>query len=116
VNAGSPALICTCTSTSLTSIPENATVRIRATPSAEGLSIAIVLVEPRISLNRPHLGMPGHAGKAIIYLWLIPASAAPLATPLITVRPGCSRPLAHGRAPGVPGHLGRSIAQRALGC
>ena len=42
VNAGSPALICTWTSTSLTSIPENATVRIRATPSAEGLSIAIV--------------------------------------------------------------------------
>ena len=42
VNAGRPALICTCTSTSLTSIPENATVRMRATPSAEGLSIAIV--------------------------------------------------------------------------
>ena len=48
----------------MTSIPENATVRIRATPSAEGLSIAIVLVEPRISLNRLYLGMPGNAGKS----------------------------------------------------
>ena len=51
VNAGSPALICTWTSTSLTSMPENATVRSRATPSAEGRSIAIVEVEPRSSLS-----------------------------------------------------------------
>ena len=70
-NAGSPALICTCTSTSLTSIPENATVRIRATPSAEGVSIAIVKVEPRFSLSPADPGMAGEAGKGEIYFWLM---------------------------------------------
>jgi hypothetical protein len=45
-------------------------VRIRATPSAEGLSIAIVLVEPWISLNRRYFGTPDLAGKATIYLGL----------------------------------------------
>jgi hypothetical protein len=91
VNAGSPALICTCTSTSLTSIPENATVRIRATPSAEGLSIAIVLVEPRNSLNRPHLGMLRHVGKARIYLRLIISSTPMPSPPLLPVRSVTSR-------------------------
>jgi hypothetical protein len=41
VNAGSPELICTWTSTSLTSMPLNATVRIRATPRAEKLSVVM---------------------------------------------------------------------------
>ena len=71
VKAGSPALICTWTSTSLTSIPENATVRIRATPSAEGRSIAIVEVEPRFSLSPAHPGMSRIAGKVEIYFWLM---------------------------------------------
>ena len=98
VNAGSPALICTCTSTSLTSIPENATVRIRATPSAEGLSIAIVLVEPRISLNRPHPGMSGHAGKAEIYPGLMMLGTA-AGAPVPTVRSACSGPMTPRAAP-----------------
>jgi len=56
-------------------MPENATVRIRATPSAEGLSIAIVWVEPQFSLSRLHPGMPAHMGKAEIYFGLMKAGA-----------------------------------------
>ena len=92
--------------------PAGRAVRIRATPSAEGLSIAIVLVEPRISLNRRHLGMPRPAGKAIIYLRLMPATAAPPGPPLITAHPGCSCPLAHARAPGVGARLMRTLVQK----
>ena len=58
VKAG-PALICTWTSTSLTSIPENATVRIRAA-ERRGRSIAIVEVEPRFSLSPAHPGACVH--------------------------------------------------------
>ena len=77
VNAGRPALIWTCTSTSLTSMPENATVRIRATPSAEGLSIAIVSVEPCFQFGRRHRGMPAGSGKGEIYRKLMKPSASP---------------------------------------
>jgi hypothetical protein len=65
----------------LTSIPENATVRIRATPSAEGLSIAIVLVEPRFSLSPADPGMSRSAGKAEIYYWLMCADRSSGALP-----------------------------------
>jgi hypothetical protein len=59
----------------LTSIPENATVRIRATPSAEGLSIAIVQVEPQFSLGRADPGMSHCHGKAEIYHRLMDRAA-----------------------------------------
>ena len=47
VNAGSPALIWTWTSARLTSMPKNAGVRSRATPSAEVLRVFIAMVELR---------------------------------------------------------------------
>jgi hypothetical protein len=43
----------------------------RATPSAEGLSIAIVEVEPWFSLSPADPDMSGYAGKVEIYLWLM---------------------------------------------
>ena len=67
MNAGRPALIWTWTSTSLTSMPENATVRSRATPSAEVLRVFIAMVERRpgkVSRVRGHPGMTRRAGKA----------------------------------------------------
>ena len=61
VKAGNPALIWTWTSTSLTSMPENATVRSRATPREGGLSVFIAMVESR---QRRH-----SAATAVILSW-----------------------------------------------
>lgn len=56
MNAGSPTLICTWTSTSLTSIPENATVWLRARLRIEDLSLANAIGEKnRLVFHRESL-------------------------------------------------------------